>query len=187
MPDDMHPGEASLLDGAKGCWLGWEEVVVSTAQQRHQLTVNGATVVVDADPDTPLLHVLRTPLGLSSAHFGCGSNQCGACHVIIDRHAVAACDTPLWAAVGKPITTAEGLGTRAAPHPLQQALIEEQAMQCGYCITGIMMSAAALLDQNPNPSETQVRTALDRNLCRCGAHNRIVRAVLRAAKEIAAR
>jgi nicotinate dehydrogenase subunit A len=148
-----------------------------------RLRVNGAERSVSADPDTRLLGVLRGALGLTGAHFGCGANQCGASNVLIDGQAVAACDTPLWAAAGKDITTVEGLGTPEKPHPLQRAFIAEQAMQCGYCISGILISAAALLRRNPDPSEADVRAALDRNLCRCGAHNRIVRAVLRAAKE----
>ena len=148
-----------------------------------RLRVNGAEREIAADPATPLLSILRGTLGLTAAHFGCGANQCGACHVLIDGHAVASCDTPLWAAAGKDVTTLEGLGTPDKPHPLQLALIAEQAMQCGYCISGIVVSAAALLRRNPNPTEAEVRAALDCNLCRCGAHNRIVRAVLRAAKE----
>jgi nicotinate dehydrogenase subunit A len=148
-----------------------------------RLRVNGAERTVDADPATPLLGVLIGTLGLTGSHFGCGANQCGACNVLIDGAAVAACDTPLWAAAGKDIVTVEGLGTPEKPHPLQRAFIAEQAMQCGYCISGILISAAALLGRNANPSEADVRAALDRNLCRCGAHNRIVRAVLRAARE----
>lgn len=148
-----------------------------------RLRVNGAERSVEADEGTPLLDVLRGTLGLTATHFGCGANQCGACFVLIDGQAVAACDTPLWAAAGKDITTVEGLGTPEAPHHLQRAFIAEQAMQCGYCISGILISAAALLRRNPNPGEAEVRAALDRNLCRCGAHNRIVRAVLRAARE----
>jgi nicotinate dehydrogenase subunit A len=148
-----------------------------------RLRVNGTERAVEADPATPLLGVLRGTLGLTASRFGCGANQCGACNVLIDGEAVAACDTPLWAAAGKDITTVEGLGTPEAPHPLQRAFIAEQAMQCGYCISGILVSAAALLRRNPDPSEAEVRAALDRNLCRCGAHNRIVRAVLRAARE----
>jgi nicotinate dehydrogenase subunit A len=148
-----------------------------------KLRVNGLEHVVEADPATPLLSVLRGQLGLMGTHFGCGANQCGACHVLVGEHAVAACDTPLWAAAGKEVTTVEGLGTPERPHPLQRAFIAEQAMQCGYCISGILISAAALLKRNPSPSEADVRAALDRNLCRCGSHNRIVRAVLRAAKE----
>jgi nicotinate dehydrogenase subunit A len=138
---------------------------------------------VEADPSTPLLYVLRGPLGLASAHFGCGVNQCGACNVLVDGAAVASCDTPLWSVADKSITTVEGLGSPDAPHPLQRAFIAEQAMQCGYCIPGILMTAAALIARTPDPSEAEVRGALDRNLCRCGAHNRIVRAVLRAARE----
>jgi nicotinate dehydrogenase subunit A len=151
-----------------------------------RLRVNGVDHAIDADPATPLLGVLRGRLGLTASHFGCGANQCGACNVLVDGQAVASCDTPLWAATGKDITTVEGLGTPERPHPLQIAFIAEQAMQCGYCVSGILISAAALLRRNPNPSEGAVRTALDRNLCRCGAHNRIVRAVLRATREAAA-
>jgi nicotinate dehydrogenase subunit A len=151
-----------------------------------QLSVNGVERRVEAAPETSLLTVLRGTLGLTAAHFGCGANQCGACNVLVDGQAIAACDMPLWAVAGKDVTTVEGLGTPERPHPLQQAFIAEQAMQCGYCISGILMSAAALLQRNPDPSEADVRGALDRNLCRCGAHNRIVRAVLRAAKESAA-
>jgi nicotinate dehydrogenase subunit A len=150
-----------------------------------RLTVNGVEHTLAADPATPLLHALRAHLGLTAAHFGCGVNQCGACNVLLDGHAVASCDTPLWAAAGKSVTTVEGLGTPERPHPLQRAFIAEQAMQCGYCISGILVSAAALLKSNPDPSEAEVRAALDRNLCRCGAHNRMVRAVLRAAKDAA--
>jgi nicotinate dehydrogenase subunit A len=150
-----------------------------------RLNVNGQQRGVAADPSTTLLDVLRGELGLTGTHFGCGANQCGACNVLIDGHAVASCDTPLWAAAGKEITTVEGLGTPEKPHPLQRAFITEQAMQCGYCASGILMSAAALLKANPSPSEAQVRAALDRNLCRCGAQNRIVRAVLRAAGDAA--
>jgi nicotinate dehydrogenase subunit A len=151
-----------------------------------QLSVNGVERRVEVAPETSLLTVLRGTLGLTAAHFGCGANQCGACNVLVDGQAVAACDMPLWAAAGKDVTTVEGLGTAERPHPLQQAFIAEQAMQCGYCISGVLISAAALLKRNPDPSEAEVRGALDRNLCRCGAHNRIVRAVLRAAKESAA-
>jgi nicotinate dehydrogenase subunit A len=150
-----------------------------------RLRINGTEHTVDADPATPLLGVLRGSLGLMAAHFGCGANQCGACNVLIDGQAVASCDTPLWAAAGKDIVTVEGLGTPDKPHPLQTAFIAEQAMQCGYCISGILISAAALLRRKADPSERDVREALDRNLCRCGAHNRIVRAVLQAAKESA--
>jgi nicotinate dehydrogenase subunit A len=148
-----------------------------------RLRVNGVDRILEADPETPLLSALRGPLGLMGTRFGCGLNQCGACNVLVDGRAVASCDLPLSAAAGKDVTTVEGLGSPEQPHALQSAFIAEQAMQCGYCISGILISAAALLRRNPDPSEAEVRAALDRNLCRCGAHNRIVRAVLRAAKE----
>ena len=147
--------------------------------------LNGVEIDVDADPDRSLLDILRGKLGLTGPHFGCGAGECGACNVIVGDHAVAACDTPLWSVADKDVSTLEGLGTAERPHPLQRAFIAEQAMQCGYCVPGIVMSAAALLMQNPNPTEAEVRTALDRNLCRCGSHNRMVRAVLRAAGETA--
>ncbi len=145
--------------------------------------LNGVETTIDTDPDRSLLDTLRGTLGLTGTHFGCGANECGACHVLIGDRAVASCDTPLWSIADKEITTLEGLGSAEHPHPLQRAFIAEQAMQCGYCISGILIAAAALLKRNPNPSEAQVREALDRNLCRCGSHNRMVRAVLRAAKE----
>jgi nicotinate dehydrogenase subunit A len=148
-----------------------------------KLRVNGAERTVEADPASSLLVALRSQLGLTGTRYGCGANQCGACNVLIEGQAVASCDTPLWAAADKEIVTVEGLGTPEEPHPLQRAFIAEQALQCGYCLSGILITAAALLKRNPNPSEVEVRAALDRNLCRCGAHNRIVRAVLRAAKE----
>jgi nicotinate dehydrogenase subunit A len=149
--------------------------------QSLTLKINGTERRLEAEPDATLLDALRGPLGLSATRFGCGSNQCGACNVLIDGRAVAACDTPLAYAQGKEIVTVEGLGSPERPHPLQAAFIAEQAMQCGYCASGILISAAALLAQNPHASEAQVRAALDRNLCRCGAHNRMVRAVMRAA------
>jgi nicotinate dehydrogenase subunit A len=149
--------------------------------------LNGVVTEVDADPDRSLLDILRGQLGMMGTHFGCGANECGACNVMVDGHAVASCDTPLWSVADKDITTIEGLGTSEQPHPLQSAFIAEQALQCGYCIPGILISAAALLKKNPKPSDGDVRAALDRNLCRCGSHNRIVKAVLRAAAEMAAR
>jgi nicotinate dehydrogenase subunit A len=149
--------------------------------------LNGAATEVDADPDASLLSILRGPLRMTGPHFGCGANECGACNVLVGDHAVAACDTPLWSVADTDITTIEGLGSTEKPHPLQRAFIAEQALQCGYCVAGILISAAALLKQNPNPSDADVRGALDRNLCRCGSHNRMVRAVLRAAAEMAAR
>jgi nicotinate dehydrogenase subunit A len=153
---------------------------------RIRFRLNGVESSVDADPDSTLLSALRGPLGMTGAHFGCGANECGACNVMIGDHAVAACDTPVWSVEDKDITTPEGLGTAQTPHPLQRAFIAEQALQCGYCVPGILISAAALLRQNPHPSAADVRAALDRNLCRCGSHNRMVRAVLRAADEMAA-
>jgi nicotinate dehydrogenase subunit A len=147
--------------------------------------LNGIETSVDADPNSSLLDVLRGQFGMTGAHFGCGANECGACNVMIGDHAVAACDTPLWSVADKDVTTIEGLGSAEAPHPLQRAFIAEQALQCGYCVSGILMSAAALLKQNPKPSDAEVRRALDRNLCRCGSQNRMVRAVLRAAAEMA--
>jgi nicotinate dehydrogenase subunit A len=147
--------------------------------------LNGVETTIDADPDSSLLSSLRGRLGMTGAHFGCGANECGACNVMIGDHAVAACDTPLWSVVDKDITTPEGLGSAQAPHPLQRAFVAEQALQCGYCVPGILISAAALLRQNPNPTAADVKAALDRNLCRCGSHNRMVRAVLRAAAEMA--
>ena len=148
--------------------------------------LNGVETDIDADPDSSLLAVLRGQLGMTGSHFGCGAGECGACNVIVGDRAVTACDTPLWSLAGKDVTTIEGLGNAERPHPLQRAFIAEQALQCGYCVSGILMSAAALLMRNPNPTDTDVRVALDRNLCRCGSHNRMVRAVLRAAAEMQA-
>ncbi len=146
------------------------------------LKVNGASRSVPADPDTPLLYVLRNDLELNGAKFGCGLAQCGACTVLVDGRSVRSCVTPLGAVVDRAVTTIEGLGTIEHPHPLQQAFMEEQSAQCGYCIAGMIMSAKDLLDRTPQPSEEEVRTALAGNLCRCGTHGRIIRAVLRAAK-----
>jgi nicotinate dehydrogenase subunit A len=150
-----------------------------------RLTVNGVESELEAGPDTPLLYALRNDLGLKGTRFGCGSGQCGACFVLIDGHPAPACDTPLWGVAGKSITTVEGLGAGGELHFLQEAFLAEQAAQCGYCTSGILISAAALLMKNPRPTESEVREALDRNLCRCGSHNRMVRAVLRAAQGIA--
>jgi nicotinate dehydrogenase subunit A len=149
-----------------------------------ELEVNGHRRSVSAGPDTPLLYVLRNDLGLVGSRFGCGTGQCGACFVMVEGKAVPSCDTPLWSVENKSVTTVEGLGPgKGELHPVQKALLAEQAAQCGYCISGIAVAAVAFLSTHPNPSEHQVREALDRNLCRCGAHNRVVRAVLRAAKE----
>jgi nicotinate dehydrogenase subunit A len=146
------------------------------------IKVNGAMHGVPAEPDTPLLYVLRNDLRLNAAKFGCGIAQCGACTVLVDGKPVRSCVTPIATLGQSEITTLESLGTIERPHPLQAAFIAEQAAQCGYCIPGIIMSAKALLDRNPQPSEADVRQGLAGNLCRCGAHNRIVRAVLRAAQ-----
>jgi nicotinate dehydrogenase subunit A len=144
--------------------------------------LNGKPVSVDAEPDTPLLYVLRDDLKLNAAKFGCGLGQCGACTVMVDGEAVFSCVTPVAMLEGKKVTTLEGLGSAAAPGALQRAFIEEQAAQCGYCIPGMMMRAAALLKKTPNPSDAEIRDALLPNLCRCGTHMRILRAVRRASK-----
>ena len=149
------------------------------------LNVNGAQHTVRAEPDTPLLYILRNDLKLKGAKFGCGVGQCGACMVLIDGHNVMSCDIPLWAAAGKSVTTIEGLGSLATPHVLQRAFITEQAAQCGYCLSGVIMTAAALLEHNPDPSEADIKQALARNLSRCGTHTRIIKAVQRAAGEMA--
>ena len=145
------------------------------------INVNGASHTVDADAETPLLYVLRNDLKLKGARFGCGLGQCGACMVIIDGKAVMSCDIPLSAVAGKAITTIEGIGGGERLHPLQQAFIEEQAAQCGYCVSGIIMTAKALLDATPRASDAEIKAALERNLCRCGTHQRILRAIQRAA------
>ena len=147
------------------------------------LKVNGRTHDVQAAEDTPLLYVLRNDLALNSPKYGCGLAQCGSCTVLVDGQPVRSCVTAASAVAGRDITTLEGLNAGGKPSKLQQAFIDEQAMQCGYCVSGIIMRAQALLDQNPKPTEREVRLALDGNLCRCGAQNRMVRAVLRAAQE----
>jgi len=152
-------------------------------KQRFHLTVNGAQVEVEAEPDTPLLSVLRNDLDLYGARFGCGVGLCGACFVRVDGAAVPSCDTPMWSVEHKAVVTVEGLADDARLHPVQQALLDEQAAQCGFCIGGIMVSAATLLDDNPRPDEEAVAEALDRHLCRCGVQRRIVRAVVRAGRE----
>ena len=146
------------------------------------LKVNGVPRSVTAEPDTPLLYVLRNDFELNGAKYGCGLSQCGACTVLIDGQAARSCVTPISVLEKSEITTIEGLGSIDKPHVLQQAFIEEQAAQCGYCTNGMIMSAKELLDRNPRPSEPDVRAALASNLCRCGTHNRIIRAVLRAAQ-----
>jgi nicotinate dehydrogenase subunit A len=146
------------------------------------LKVNGASRSVDAEPDTPLLYVLRNDLSLNGAKYGCGAAQCGACTVLVNGVATRSCVTPVGQIGQREVTTIEGLGTLEKLHPLQRAFIEEQALQCGYCTNGMIVTAKALLDRNPRPTEAQVRDGLAGNLCRCGSHNRIVRAVLRAAQ-----
>ena len=147
-----------------------------------ELHVNGVSRRVDVNPDTPLLYVLRNDLGLVGSRFGCGSGQCGACFVLVDGKSMASCDLPVSFVVDKRVTTVEGLGNGEL-HKVQQALIAEQAAQCGYCMSGIAVAAAALLASNRKPTEQQVREALDKHLCRCVSHNRFVRAVMRAAHE----
>ena len=153
--------------------------------QTFTLDVNGAVRSVTVESGTPLLYVLRNDLELSGPRFGCGLSQCGACTVHVDGRSARSCVLPVDAAAGKKILTLEGLGSGEKLHPLQQAFIAEQAAQCGYCSNGMIMTAKALLDRTPNPTEAQVRKALGANLCRCGTHNRIVRAVLRASREVA--
>jgi nicotinate dehydrogenase subunit A len=147
-----------------------------------RLDVNGRTHELSSAEDTPLLYVLRDELGLNGAKYGCGLGQCGACTVLVEGAAVFSCVTPLSMVAGKRITTLEGLGTVEKPGPMQSAFIEEQAAQCGFCIPGMIMRAEALLRENPHPDEKQIRAALHPNLCRCGTHMRILRAVQRAAK-----
>jgi nicotinate dehydrogenase subunit A len=145
------------------------------------LNVNGRVHRIDADPNTPLLYILRDQLSLNGAKFGCGLGQCGACTVMVDADAVYSCITPISALVNRKIRTVEGLGTIANPGPMQRAFIDEQAAQCGYCIPGMMMRAQALLERNPNATEADIRTHMNPGLCRCGTHMRILRAVGRAA------
>ncbi|MBV8032430.1 MAG: (2Fe-2S)-binding protein [Betaproteobacteria bacterium] len=153
-----------------------------SAAQRFRLRVNGASHEVQAEPKTPLLYILRNDLKLKGARFGCGAGQCGACTVLLDGNAVQSCDTPLWAADGHDITTIEGLGSQDKPHALQKAFLDEQAAQCGYCVNGIIMSAAALLAKKKSPTDAEIVEALGRNLCRCGTHTRILKAIRRAAE-----
>jgi nicotinate dehydrogenase subunit A len=151
------------------------------AAERFILKVNGTEHPVEASPAAPLVYVLRNDLKLKGTRFGCGTGHCGSCTVLFDGNPVQSCDTPLWSAAGHEITTIEGLGG-GAQHALERAFTEEQAMQCGYCISGILMSAAALLAKNPKPSDTDICAALERHLCRCGTHVRILRAIRRVAK-----
>ena len=150
-----------------------------------ELTVNGRAVsIAAAHEDVPLLNVLRNDLGLMGTRFGCGLEQCGSCMVLIDGVAEKSCARGIASVAGKAVTTIEGLGTAEKPHPLQQAFIDEQAGQCGYCLSGILMSAKALLDRNPSPTRAEIAQALDGNICRCGTHNRVMRAVAKAATRL---
>jgi nicotinate dehydrogenase subunit A len=152
-------------------------------EQTVALKVNGQAATVTAMADTPLLLILRNDLQLNGPKYGCGLGECGACTVIIDGVAARSCVFPLAGAEGREITTLEGIGSRQCPHPVQQAFIDEQAAQCGYCMNGMIMTAKALLDRNPHPSEAQIRSELSANLCRCGTHIEILRAVMRAARQ----
>ena len=154
--------------------------------QTVSLSVNGKEVSVTADPDTPLLDILRNHLGLFGTKFGCGLEQCGCCMVLINGEPVKSCGKALSTVAGRDIVTIEGLGTPARPHPLQQAFLDEQAGQCGYCLSGVLISAKALLDRNLSPSRREIAEALDDNICRCGSHTRILRAVARAAEQMRA-
>ena len=151
-----------------------------------EFSLNGAAVSVAVPEGTSLLHALRGPLGLSGPRFGCGDEKCGSCMVLLDGVPSFACTLGVEAVAGKQVITSEGLGDMAAPHPLQAAFLAEQAGQCGWCLSGILVSASALLAANPDPSEAEIRTALDPHLCRCGSHNRIIRAVRRAPQEMRA-
>ena len=150
--------------------------------ERIRLRVNGSDAEVAADPDAPLLTVLRNELGLLGSRFGCGLGQCGACFVRLDGAVVPACDTPVWSAAGRSVVTVEGLAPDGELHPVQQAILDHQAAQCGFCISGIAVRAAALLDEEPAPDADTVARALDRNLCRCGAQRRIIAAVVAAGR-----
>jgi len=150
--------------------------------ETYKLRVNGRDCEVRAEPNTPLLYILRNDLKLKGTRFGCGEGQCGACSVLMDGNPVQSCDTPLWSVPGHEITTIEGIGSPSKLHPVQQAFVDEQAIQCGYCIDGIIIAAVALLQREKNPSDAQIAAALERNLCRCGTHVRIFRAVRAAAR-----
>ncbi|MEK9802202.1 MAG: (2Fe-2S)-binding protein [Curvibacter sp.] len=152
------------------------------AVRRFGFRVNGVEREVEAAEGMPLLYALRHELGLKGTRFGCGAQQCGACHVLIDGQSLPSCDAPLWSVAGKSVLTVEGLSEDGRLHPLQQAFLDEQAGQCAYCLSGMLISALALLQKEPQPDEARVRAVLDPHLCRCGSHQRIVRAVLRAAQ-----
>ncbi len=153
--------------------------------EKFALRVNGKTHAVEVEPDTALLYVVRNDLGLYGAKYGCGVEQCGACNVLIDGEAVNSCSVTVAEAVGKDITTLEGLGTVGNLHPLQRAFLDHQAAQCGYCTSGIIIEAKALLDHNPKASDFEIRAALAHNLCRCGSHHRVIKAIKQAQREMA--
>jgi nicotinate dehydrogenase subunit A len=161
----------------------WATARGAAESETFSLQVNGAIRTVTCARDTPLLYLLRNDLALVGSRFGCGLGQCGACMVLLDGHPTPSCDLPVWSVQGKQIVTVEGLADDGGPSRLQRAFEAEQAAQCGFCMSGILVSATALLERNPHPDEGAVRTALDRNLCRCGTHTRVIRAVLRAAAE----
>jgi nicotinate dehydrogenase subunit A len=158
----------------------------SSGEMTLSIIVNGRTAAVESEPETPLLYVLRNELKLKGARYGCGLGQCGACTVIVDGKAVQSCDLPVSSVAGKSVTTIEGISAAGELHPLQRAFITEQAAQCGYCAAGIVMAVKALLDERPRPSDGEVRAALAGNLCRCGTHGRILRAIRRAIEETGA-
>lgn len=169
---------------ARRACSGDSGLMAEEAPTASAVVVNGRVREVCAEPDTPLLYVLRNHLGLKATRFGCGLGVCGACLVLVDGHPTYSCDTPLWSVDGKEVTTVEGLGADGEPHPVARSIVAHQAAQCGYCMSGIVVRAARLLAENPDPSDADVRAALDQNLCRCGSHNRVVRAVLAAAAEM---
>src|SRR5574341_867054 len=179
MPGAAAPTIRPPMGKARGPPLVPEE----TMPQSFALQVNGAERSVSVEPDTPLLYILRNDLELNGPRFGCGLSQCGACTVLVDGRPTRSCVTAVSSLSAKKITTLEGLGSKKRLHPLQKAFIEEQAAQCGYCTNGMIMAAKALLDRTPKPTDAQIKKALAANLCRCGTHNRVVRAVQRAAKE----
>jgi nicotinate dehydrogenase subunit A len=166
-------------DRRVGTYLGG--LMAQSAAATIMLTVNGQPLTLAVDPDRSLLDVLRNDLELKASHYGCGAGECGSCMVLIDGFAVSSCDTPMWSLEGKNVQTSEGLGTRAKPHPVQSAFIAEQAVQCGYCTSGMLISAVALLQCHPEPDDAMIREGMARNLCRCGTHPRVMRAIVRAA------
>jgi nicotinate dehydrogenase subunit A len=173
----MNPNKKDAPRNKDAAKCGRGERIMATS-----LKVNGTSRITPAEPDTPLLYVLRNDFFLVGAKFGCGLTQCGACTVLVDGKAVRSCVTPIGSLGQSEITTIEGLGTLEKPHPLQQAFIDEQAAQCGYCINGMIMKGKEILDHKPQPTESEVRDGLAGHLCRCGTHNRIVAAIMRAGK-----